>query len=75
MKDFTSEPKKPAPIVKKNDIVNVRFKLYDGSPEAVVDAYTDSEYNKYLKTDAFQFLLCGDMMMNAKWNGNEWICD
>jgi hypothetical protein len=61
--------------VKKGEQVPVEMKLFKGKPTVNVEAFNDSNFNDYLKMETFTFLMSGDMMMIAKWDGEKWICD
>jgi hypothetical protein len=71
--EFLKESQNFTPKVKKGEKVNVICEYLQGAPEYPVEAYEDSDFNEYFKTETFSYLHGGDMMMIAKWNGKDWI--
>jgi hypothetical protein len=61
------------PLVRKGDKVNIKLLLFFGEPESVVHAYDDSFYSSHCNLEIFSYLMGGDMMMTAIWDGNKWI--
>lgn len=61
------------PKVKKGEDVSVKLMFFQGQPVSTVTAYDNSAFSDYSKTETFSFLLGGDMMMIAKWDGEKWI--
>jgi hypothetical protein len=60
--------------VKKGETVPVEFIIMKGSPVYNVESKNDSWYSDHVKCECFSFLMGGDMMMIAKWNGEKWQC-
>jgi len=72
--EFLNESiEKNKPIVKKGDTVPIKLMLFEGQPDSTVVSYDDSYYNKATDETTFSFLMGGDMMMIAKWDGEKWI--
>ena len=68
-----NESQKPVPIVKKGEKVSVVMEFFEGKPSYNVSAYNDSFFNERTQTESFSFLMGGDMMMIAKWDGEKWV--
>jgi len=69
--EFVNESYDIPSLIKKGEKILVKFEIYKGPPTYEVEAYNDSWNHEGQLT--FSYLVGGDMMMTAKWNGKEFI--